>query len=396
MALRRCTALPPETFLDEVFGRRHLHTPAKELGAGDNTFDDLFSLQALETLFGQGLQVSAVRLVRDGVEMPVTGADGFADTDHLRNGIAAGQTLIVRSVHRLHPPVRQFAHRLAADLGHPVTVNAFVTPASSVGVDLHFDVQDVMVLQIAGEKTWRLRTPPFPDPLPADAWFDVTAARRQEMLAASAPLDDLVLRPGDTLYFPRGTFHAPETGGELSLHLTFAIAKITRADVLTTMLRPAAAADPWLRESVDLASFEDDPAALRDLAVRLAASLTAAAKSVDPCDLLWSVRRLAHAGIPLEPSPVLPSSGATAYRLRDGAHHRVVREAASLKVTVGGRHVRLPGALGSVLDALRRDRRVDVHALTSVIGADLAAQALQALVGVGLLLPDDTRGPGAA
>lgn len=395
MALSRCTTLARDVFLADVVGRRHLHTPARELGGG---FRDLFSARALEEMLAGGLRTSSLRLVRSGVETPLdtgggpdpavaAGEAGFADTDRLRTALAQGHTLIVRSLHRLHPPLRRFAHDLSADLGHPVSVNAFVTPPHSTGVDLHFDVQDVLVLQIAGHKTWRLRTAPLPDPLPTDAWFDVTSRRRQQMLDASGPLEDLVLGPGDTLYFPRGTFHAPETGDELSIHLTFAITKITRADVLAALAR-SAAADPWLRQDVTLEDLEDNPSAARDLLVQLAGSLAAAAKSADPADLLWQVRRTAWAGSPPEPSPVLPDTRPPArYRLREGAHYRLEQDGSAYTVTVGTRHVRLPGALGPVLTALRHEGGLDPGELDSLVGPDTAAQAARALVDIGLLLP---------
>lgn len=398
MALSRCTTLPADVFLRDVFGHQHLHTAAEELDPGEDAFADLFSAQALEEMLTRGLRTSSLRLVQDGVEMPVTAVDapgadspageaGFADTDALRTAIAAGQTLIIRSLHRLHPPIRRFAHQLALDLGHPVGVNAFITPAHSVGVDLHFDVQDVLVLQVTGEKTWVLRTAPLPDPLPADAWFDVTSARRQKMLDASAPLDKLAMRPGDTLYFPRGTFHAPQTGDSLSIHLTFAITKITHTDVLTSLLTPAAAADPWLRESIDPADLENDPAAARSLVAHLTQALTSAARSIDPGDLLWAVRQAAFAGPP-EPSPVLPAAApATAYRLRDNVHYRVEQETTHCKVSAGNRSVRLPSTLGPVLQGLHDDRRLNLDDLDELVSADTALQTVRALVEIGVLLP---------
>jgi NAD(P)-dependent dehydrogenase (short-subunit alcohol dehydrogenase family) len=48
---------------------------------------------------------------------------------------------------------------LAADLGHPTQVNAYITPPSSRGFSPHYDVHDVFVLQVAGEKHWRIHEP---------------------------------------------------------------------------------------------------------------------------------------------------------------------------------------------------------------------------------------------
>lgn len=249
-----------------MFGRRYLHTPAQDLA---EDFADLFSPQGLEDLISGGLRTSSLRLVRDGVEGDITrgcipesgdapGTAPFPSTDGIRAGLKAGQTLIVRSLHRFHAPIRRFAHELAAELGHPVKVNAFVTPPNSQGVDLHFDVQDVLVLQIAGAKRWLLRTPPLPDPLAAHAWFDVSAQRRKELQDASQPLADLVLRAGDSLYLPRGTMHSPMTQNELSIHLTVAVSRTTRHDLLTELVRRAVD-DDWLRAGVETDQLVADP-----------------------------------------------------------------------------------------------------------------------------------------
>ena len=57
------------------------------------------------------------------------------------------------------PPVIDFCTRLAAELGHPVQANSYVTPPSSRGFSAHYDVHDVFVLQLAGRKHWTIHAP---------------------------------------------------------------------------------------------------------------------------------------------------------------------------------------------------------------------------------------------
>ena len=72
---------------------------------------------------------------------------------------AEGSTVVLQGLHRLWPPLIEFADQLAADLGHPTQVNAYVTPPSSRGFSPHYDVHDVFVLQVAGEKHWTIHEP---------------------------------------------------------------------------------------------------------------------------------------------------------------------------------------------------------------------------------------------
>src|SRR3712207_6562334 len=139
---------------------------------------------------------------------------------------ADGSTVVLQGLHRLWPPLIEFADQLAADLGHPTQVNAYITPPSSRGFSPHYDVHDVFVLQVAGEKHWRIHEPVLPDPLRTQPWNEHAAA-----VAAAAegePVIDAVLRPGDVLYLPRGYLHAATALGEISAHLTVGVHAVTR------------------------------------------------------------------------------------------------------------------------------------------------------------------------
>jgi lysine-specific demethylase/histidyl-hydroxylase NO66 len=398
MSLKRCVALPPDEFRASVFGHTYVHTRAADL-AGD--FSDLFSPHALEELLSGGLRTSSLRLVRDGVEGDVTrgcvaesgdapGTPPFPDTDGVRHALASGQTLIVRSLHRFHPPIRRFAHELAAEIGHPVKVNAFVTPPGSQGVDLHFDVQDVLVLQIAGDKRWLLRTPPLPDPLPAHAWFDVPARRREEMRAASRPLADLVLRAGDSLYLPRGTMHSPMARNTLSIHLTVAVSTITRHDLLAELVRKAVD-DDWMRVGIDTDGLVTDPELARDLLREAGERLTALAAGADPEDVLWALRKAAFREQTPEPVPFLPMPEGIrpqgVHRLRAGVYFHTASVKDGVQLSVGNRRVRLPVSVSPFLTALHRDQVADMTGLTAALGEDNARKVVAALVDIGLLLP---------
>lgn len=405
MILHRCVGLPAEKFLADHFGTRHLHTPAADLPTG---FADLFTAQSVEDLLtGTGLRTTSVRLVRDGKEVPAPGIvergdtptePAYVDTDGIRRAIAAGSTLILRSLHRYHPPVRRLAHQLASELGCPVRVNAFVTPPEATGVDLHYDVQDVFVLQIAGTKIWHLRTPPIPSPLPSQAWFDQPAARRDRLRAASEHLDDVVLRPGDSLYLPRGTMHAPRTQDSLSIHLTIALSRITRHDLLHRLVE-VAADDEWLRAAVNPHELESDPDSARELLDRIIRRLPEALNRVAAGDLLWGLRREAFRDLPAEPVPVLPGPPATgvAYQVRPGAQYAVTpADDERLRLHVPGKQVTLPATTAALFDTLAGGGRVSPRALAATFGDTDARKLVDLLVDLDIVVAvnqhDDVEG----
>ena len=182
---------------------------------------------------------------------------------------ASGHTVVLQALHRFWPPLVEFAGALSADLGHPVQINAYITPKQSQGFSAHYDVHDVFVLQIAGSKRWVIHDPVHPDPLPSQPW---TRYRRAvESRAAEDPRADDVLEEGDVLYLPRGFIHSAEALGGVSIHLTIGIHSHTRHDLVRTLLE-LAEEDPRLRQSLPLGVDFGDPAQLgSDLAATAAA-----------------------------------------------------------------------------------------------------------------------------
>ena len=167
--------------IDELVSERGLRTPFLRVAKGGSTLGD----QAFTAPGGIGAGV----------------ADQVSD-DKLVRLFADGSTLVLQGLHRVWPPIIAFCQQLAAELGHPVQANAYVTPPQNQGFSNHYDVHDVFVLQIAGEKRWQIHAPVLESPLRDQPWTDRRAA--VERRAEEEPLIETVLRPGDCLYLPRG------------------------------------------------------------------------------------------------------------------------------------------------------------------------------------------------
>lgn len=97
--------------------------------------------------------------------------------------------------------------------GSLVRINVYVTPPDSQGLPPHYDDVEVFILQLEGEKHWRLYKPT--NPLARE--YSTEAEDR-----IGSPTHEFILKPGDLLYFPRGTIHQADTpaGGSFSTHIT--------------------------------------------------------------------------------------------------------------------------------------------------------------------------------
>jgi hypothetical protein len=224
-AIARCLApLTLEQFLTEFWERKPLAVARNEPGR----FDDLLSTADVDDLLcSGGLRYPAFRLVKAGAQLDVTDYTTdvpwrpvpfarTADVDRVVEEFAAGATIVLQGLHLHHPPLARFCRALEAALGHPVQANAYYTPRASQGLGVHHDTHDVICLQVSGSKRWLVHEPVLDLPL--------RDQRYHAGLGEPGPVvEHLVLRPGDTLYLPRGWLHEALTSDEDSLHLTIGV-----------------------------------------------------------------------------------------------------------------------------------------------------------------------------
>ena len=289
--LSRLVAVDRDRFAAEYWGRQALLSTAAELGG---SFADLLSAATIDELVSErGLRTPFLRVAKSGNTLaesaftaPGGVGAGVADQvsdDKLVRLFADGATMVLQGLHRVWPPILAFSQQLAAELGHPVQANAYVTPPQNQGFSDHYDVHDVFVLQIAGEKRWSIHAPVLDAPLRSQPWSDRRRAVEQQ--AQQPPLIEAVLRPGDCLYLPRGYLHAAVALGGVSTHLTIGVHSWTRYALAEQLLDQALRSvgdDPAVRQSLPLGVRFDDPATFT---ADLEAARTALVTALQDADL---------------------------------------------------------------------------------------------------------------
>lgn len=340
-----------ERFADH-WGRAPLH-----LSTSDD-FRDVFDLDALDTLIASTARRPEVRLVRDGSPVDPTSyttglrlggrhVEDAVDPNKVAQQFSDGATIVVQSLHRTWPAVSRMAAELEEELGHPVQVNAYCTPAGAAGLAPHRDGHDVIVRQLHGTKSWHVEG-----------------------------LGSIELAPGDAMYIPAGTEHHASAQQSTSLHLTIGILRITYRAVVQRVLAAADGLDAplpvgWNRDDADL---QDHLTTAFELAGKALAD-------ADAPDVAARERRRRRPR--REPSGRL----ASVLRLRDLDGTTVVRIARSaaptlellddgaVRVHLVDRRVQLPGGARSALEQLmggddvRVDDLVELDASSRVVVA---------------------------
>jgi hypothetical protein len=365
-----------------VWARTALFTPAADL---PRDFTDLLSLDAVDEIVStRGLRTPFVRMAQDGAVLDPSRytAPGGAgaeiadqvDPDKVLALVADGATLVLQGMHRFWPPLVAHATALAAELGAPVQVNAYITPAQSRGFSAHYDVHDVFVLQVTGRKRWLVHEPVLPAPLRTQPWTDARAA--VGAAAAGPPVLSQALEPGDSLYLPRGWVHAADALGETSVHVTVGVHPVTRYDVVEA-LTALVARDPALRASLPLGVDIADPVALGADLDATRAALVAALGRVDPGDVAGELRRRVWPRA--RPAPVHPfaqaaaaagAGASTCVRRRDALRVDLRHRGDRVVLVLTDREVGLPVVAGPAVEALLAGPPVRVDALPGLDVAD--------------------------
>jgi hypothetical protein len=366
-ALARVVALEPAKFAAAHWGRAPLLCRAAELGGPDG-FTDLLSPAAVDELLSRrGLRTPFLRVAKAGRVLPAaefTGSGGAGAEigdqvvdDRVMALYAGGATLVLQGLHRIHPPLIDFARRLGTELRRPLQVNAYLTPPASQGFSTHYDTHDVFVLQVDGTKRWRIHEPVLPDPLEQQAW-----GGRADEVAATAdgePALDVELAPGDALYLPRGWLHSAQAQGVRSLHLTFGVRALTRYALVEELLK-LAAGDARLRATLPFGLDVTDPETIEPELTETVEALRSWLAGTTPAEVAG---RLAARDWPAtRPEPIAPLaqldfaaalSPGDAIAARAGLRHHISTDGPDhVTLHLTGRTLRFPAYCTPALQAV--------------------------------------------
>ncbi|XP_005375551.1 PREDICTED: bifunctional lysine-specific demethylase and histidyl-hydroxylase MINA isoform X2 [Chinchilla lanigera] len=179
-------------------------------------YQSLFRLTDLKSLCSQGMyygrDMNVCRCVHG--KKKVLNKDGKVHFLQLRKDFDRKRATI-----QFHQPQRfkdelwKIQEKLECYFGSLVGSNVYITPAGSQGLPPHYDDVEVFILQLEGEKHWRL----YPPTVALACEYSV-----ESEACLGAPTHEFTLKPGDLLYFPRGTIHQADTPPGLahSTHVT--------------------------------------------------------------------------------------------------------------------------------------------------------------------------------
>ncbi len=265
-----------ECFFRETWEKKHLYISSEDNPGLSEIFAHLVTVDDIDELLSKTYAAgprreNAVRMGKGGQmlapdEILVSRESSLAeiDVDRVLSFYREGASIILNRVDEALDPVARLCNELSALFGIPVHANAYVTPPKAQGFPVHFDTHDVFLLQVVGQKNWRLYGSPVSLATPP--------MKNVEFCPPERPHFNICLDAGELLYIPRGMLHEGVTADDMSIHLTIGIHAFTWSTMLQRAIATLEKDHVLLRRSVvpRLSSVESQAEQLKSTFAELA------------------------------------------------------------------------------------------------------------------------------
>jgi len=137
----------------------------------------------------------------------------FMDKGVLNNEINKGAAIVLEGIDILDPNINEFVARLDDSLPC-VLANSevFFSQQDNEAYEGHCDADDVLVVHLAGKKTWQLFAPQ------QRRYAGIENLNDQQL---GPVMQEISMRPGDALYLRAGVPHRCITSAPFSMHMSF-------------------------------------------------------------------------------------------------------------------------------------------------------------------------------
>lgn len=190
------------------------------------------------------------------------------DAEKVMALLRSGASLVANDIDTLTPALAGFAAALEHALDAKVQANLYCSWRERQAFDSHFDTHDVYAVHIAGEKLWRLYETRADRPIAHPRFKSFGQDWHDSSKGAVA--QEVLMRPGDLLYIPRGQYHDALALSDGTIHIAFGVTHVIGIELLD-LLANMAVEDSTFRSNMPRSA--DGKAAvagwLADLAERL-------------------------------------------------------------------------------------------------------------------------------
>ncbi len=181
-------------------------------GEGVNRFANLLDWATLRHIVENGIFPAAdVRIMRASKLLSaLVYLDGKkVNAEKLAALMRNGASLITQPINAYVPALHALCENIRGQVADYVWAGAVAQTGSGGALTIHYDAEDLIILQLEGTKRWQIYSP--------TVVYPVAGAKPLGLPSQNLVLDE-VLAPGDLMFLPAGFWHVCENGPDLSLH----------------------------------------------------------------------------------------------------------------------------------------------------------------------------------
>ena len=200
-------------FLELLRRRELVYRP----GANGNRYAPLLGWPALRRMIELGnypnKRPDDIRVTKESGIIPASRwmTEGKVDAAKLEAFLANGFSVVVLHLDEHVPALAAVCDEIRSRTLEGSFVGAVVTSGTGAGAfPVHYDPEDLVILQVEGTKRWQIFGPPVSNPV---------RNMPKQSPPETEPFFDEVLEPGDLLFVPGGNWHRCESGLSTSVHL---------------------------------------------------------------------------------------------------------------------------------------------------------------------------------
>jgi Cupin superfamily protein len=239
--------LTRERFLSEFWTKKFLHLRGQK-----GRFTSLLTWEKLNAILEWQNPPPLIKLLQGGNPVDpqyyIDHMDKRPEARQLNAGrliasISQGAALVIDGIQRNAPPLKDLSEQFEDVFQAPNQVNLYAGWGTQNTFHLHWDPQEVFILQLSGRKHWKIYAPTRPYPLKDEI--------EKAPEPTGQPVWEGIVEDGDMLYMPRGWWHVVHPLNEPSLHLNVGLETASGADFLGWWL-PRLLRHPELRQDLPL------------------------------------------------------------------------------------------------------------------------------------------------
>ena len=232
-------------------------------------YNSLLTIEDLDELLTVRLH-DQIELVKQGKLLPREEHQDGQNKQKVFELYHSGYTIILSQLNKYWEPLRNLCLSVPDEIDflRNVYANVYLTPQQSQGLAKHADLQDVLILQVAGSKRWKLFQQSFNHPTSREQF-----SKNADQIETGKLIFDETLTPGDLLYIPRGMIHEVFTSEQSSAHITLTLETYTNMDLMMDLLQKQVDESAFMRSTVSAGFHADKQAYLHNILQHLTEAL---------------------------------------------------------------------------------------------------------------------------